>query len=277
MAKDVIKYQWDEEKKTVVLTMKKGTLHLDKIMESGQVFSWDKIDDMHYLIDCRDGRVEVSQAGDKVYFSCGMEEFEKVWYGYFDLDYEYGCDLEGVVEGVGADYLRDAIEFGSGIRILRQDFWEMVFTFVITQNNSMVKTKKTLKILKERFGKFPEPEDVLNEGEEILENAMLGYRLPYIISIAKAFAENKKIYSYNYMRKLDYSESMEKLMLIKGIGPKVANCICLYGLGIKNAFPRDTWIKKIEKEYFDGHFEDEKYPENAGIMQQYIFFYERLR
>ena len=106
-----------------------------------------------------------------------------------------------------------------------------------------------------------------------LDGLGLGYRQQYILAAAILFDTDVE----KELKSLDYGDAMKHLTRWLGIGLKVANCICLYGLGHKEAFPRDVWIKRIEAEHFGGHFPEEDFPGFAGVLQQYIFFYERSR
>ena len=148
-------------------------------------------------------------------------------------------------------------------------------SFIISQNNNIPRIKGCIEKLCERFGGFPSAGRIARSGPKGLDGMGLGYRQDYIIDAAIAYHGNGDGSTERILRGLTYEEAMRYLTTWRGIGPKVANCICLYGLGHKEAFPRDVWIKRIEAEHFGGHFPEGDYPGYAGVLQQYIFFYER--
>ena len=203
------------------------------------------------------------------------------------------------------DYLSRAAAFGSGIRILNQDLWEMVITFIISQQKTIPAIRALVEALSEKYGTrhkipptvsgyyyaFPSPEELNRASLDDLLALKLGYRAKYIKRICEDACSGKL--DLDRLRKLNYADSMEVLLSCYGIGVKVANCICLFGLHHIGAFPVDTWIKKIllreyaPKSHCTGHVPEtrlcealieenfSKYPGFAGVLQQYIFFYER--
>lgn len=254
---------------------------LDKIADSGQCFRWRKIEDGAYKIPAFGKELLIWQntkAG-QTCLNCSWEEYEEIWKDYFDLgtDYErYETELR--IQKDTSEYLYEAAKAARGIRILKQDLWETILSFVISQNNNIPRIKKCIEKLCEKFGGFPSARQIVMCGPEGLENLGLGYRQEYIHKIAIRYDNggfNAHLGTELMLRGLAYEEAMRELLTWPGIGPKVANCICLYGLGHKEAFPRDVWIKRIEAEHFGGHFPDENYPGYAGVYQQYIFYYER--
>ena len=203
------------------------------------------------------------------------------------------------------DYLSRAAAFGSGIRILNQDLWEMVITFIISQQKTIPAIRALVETLSEKYGTrhkipptvsgyyyaFPSPEELNRASLDDLLALKLGYRAKYIKQTCEDVCSGKL--DLDRLMKLNYADSMEVLLSCYGIGVKVANCICLFGLHHIGAFPVDTWIKKIllreyaPKSHCTGHVPEtrlcealiaenfSKYPGFAGVLQQYIFFYER--
>lgn len=253
---------------------------LDKIAESGQCFRWKKIGEHAYEIPAFGRVLKVRQDYDDncLYFDCTQEEYDTIWKDYFDFDIDYEqYELGALAQSSTNQYLRDAITASRGIRILKQDLWETIVSFIISQNNNIPRIKGCIERLCDRFGGFPEPQQILERGLEGLDGLGLGYRQEYIFEAAIFQALSISFDLQKCYKNKSYMEARKELMSYKGIGPKVADCICLFGLSYKNAFPRDVWVKRIEAEHFNGHFPEENYPGYAGVLQQYIFFYERNR
>ncbi|PNV61133.1 8-oxoguanine DNA glycosylase [Clostridium sp. chh4-2] len=257
-------------------------LDLNQIMSSGQCFRMRKSDDGIFSVPVSDKYVEIEQKGELFAFSCSREEFEAVWYPYLDLQTDYGKIKAGVDKK--DEYLMRAVEYGSGIRILRQDLWEMIITFLISQNNNVSRIRNSIEVLCGRLGKrcisdggaeyyaFPEPEAVLEAGMEGLSTMGLGYRDKYILKMAQTVSEGTL--DLAALRTAGYEEAHQTLTAQFGIGKKVADCICLFGLHHVDAFPVDTHIKKIlDRSYPDG-FPYERYRGVLGIIQQYLFYYD---
>ncbi len=203
-------------------------------------------------------------------------DFEQIWYNYFDLSRDYKKVIESFKEN---ERLYTAAKFGSGIRILNQEPFEALCSFIISQNNNIPRIKGIVERLCENFGKktengyaFPTAEKLSNLSVEDLAVIRSGFRAKYILDAAKKVASGKiDLYS---LKNAPYEDAARELMKIKGVGPKVADCTLLYGLSHIEAFPKDVWIKRALNEYFGGEIPEcaEKY---GGIAQQYIFYYIR--
>ena len=281
-------------------------LNLAQIAASGQCFRmlpvpekpgiWSLISGTHYL--------EISGTPDGFFFDC-PDEALPFWKQYFDLGTDYGS----FIASIRADdaYLAAAADAGSGIRILRQDLWEMMITFLISQQKTIPKIREAIEALAKKYGakrtaalsdgsirtyySFPSPEELASASLDDLLTLKLGYRAKYIKRTCEDICSGKL--DLDRLRGMNYADSMEVLLSCYGIGVKVANCICLFGLHHIGAFPVDTWIKKIllreyaPKSHCTGHVPEtrlcealiaenfSKYPGFAGVLQQYIFFYER--
>ena len=170
-----------------------------------------------------------------------------------------------------------------GIRILWQDPWETMASFIISQRNNIPRIKATIERICEKWGNpipykggvvytFPRPEVIAYADPAELETAGAYYRAEYLIEAAKNHQGRVDAWAAK-----DQQEAFKILTGFHGIGPKVANCICLFGLHFTGAFPKDTWISRIEEEHYNGAFPYWKYPGTAGIMQQYMFYYERMQ
>jgi len=214
--------------------------------------------------------------------SCDEDEYESIWKEYFDMDTDYS----GIMNMVDNEdqFLKEAVRYGSGIRILRQDPWEMLISFIISQRKSIPAIRTSVERLSALCGdeidtprgirySFPAAERIaaLSEGE--LDSCGLGYRSRYISEVAKraAFGE-LDVYS---MGQLTDTELKERLLGLTGVGVKVANCVMLFGYHRIDAFPEDVWIKRALSSYYPDGFPYDRYPGCGGVMQQYIFFYSR--
>ena len=241
------------------------------IAESGQCFR---------ILPCGEGtweaaafgkRLMISMDDRRIVFSCSQDEFDDIWRSYFDLDTDYGAFIRSI--DPEDKYLLSAAKAGSGIRILRQDTWEMMVTFVISQNNNIPRIRGIVNALCEKLGRdgaFPEPEILCTAD---LSGFRMGYRDVYVSGLARSVAEGEL--SPEMFEALTDQDARKLLLSLKGIGPKVADCILLFGLHRLDYMPMDTWMKKIIKEQYGGHFPTERYRGYNGVMQQYLFNYAR--
>ena len=215
-------------------------------------------------------------------FVCDKKQWE-FWQSYFDFERDYGLYNQKILESEDV-FLKDALRFSFGMRILRQDLWETFISYMVSQNNNIPKIKKTLKTLTERYSDgihFPDAK-ILSQIplEELKEGTALGYRAEYICEFSKRVATGDIILEDFYG--LEADAAYDKLLEIKGIGPKVANCIMLYGLHAMDSYPVDTWMKKIITEDY-GHMKQAEYmdyinlsyPGYQGYIQQLQFYYKR--
>ena len=289
-----------------MITKALKNFNIRQIADSGQCFrmvpcdpnrsqtAYRVISGRHFLI--------IEQHGDEVTFHCPNDEFA-FWEHYFDLETDYDAYIRTI--DPMDDYLSKAAAFGNGIRILNQDLWEMIITFIISQQKTIPAIRALVDALSEKYGTrykipptvsgyyyaFPSPEELNRASLDDLLALKLGYRAKYIKRTCEDVCSGKL--DLDRLRGMNYADSMEALLSCYGIGVKVANCICLFGLHHIGAFPVDTWIKKIllreyaPKSHCTGHVPEtrlcealiaenfSKYPGFAGVLQQYIFFYER--
>ena len=225
--------------------------------------------------------LEISQEGTEVSFSCTEEEFESRWKSYFDLETDYG----GFKQAIDPEdfYLQEAARIGGGIRILRQELWETIVTFIISQQNNIPRIRKCVDALCREFGEeresfrkeayrvFPAPEALAGTSEERLRELGLGYRAPYLVKTARMVCEGAV--DLEALPGLGCEKAREELLKLCGVGVKVADCICLFALHHIEAFPVDTHIKAMLKRYPEG-FPFERYQGFAGVLQQYAFYKE---
>lgn len=248
-------------------------MNLAQIADSGQCFRFQCLDKNKWGVKALERYVEIMQQENMFTFSCDEEEFHLVWSHYFDLETDYAA-IKASVEEEDL-YLKEAVRNGAGIRLLNQDLWEMVVSFLISQNNNIPRIKKSIELLCDRFdsnGNFPDAQRLDEAGLEGLKGLGLGYRDKYIAALAKAVCEGS--FDLEHLKKVDYASAHEILMKQFGIGKKVADCVCLFGLHHIDAFPVDTHIKKILIEHYPYGFCYEKYKGYLGIIQQYMFYYD---
>ncbi len=218
---------------------------------------------------------------ERVFVSASEKEFKSIWYDYFDLSRDYAAARKAVsLDG----YTRSAAEYGKGIRILRQDRWEALCSFIISQCNNIPRIKKIIESLCALYGDaiefegreyhaFPSAEKLAALEPEALAPIRCGYRAPYIIDAARAVSSGRL--NLEKLSTLKCAEAVRELKKINGIGDKVANCVVLFGLNIPDAFPLDVWMKKALKAHYPPGFDPACFGENAGLAQQYIFYYAR--
>ena len=268
------------EKRMVV--KKITNFSLEQIARSGQCFRMSRREDGFFDIISGSRWMGARQSGETCEFLCTEEEFSEFWEDYFDLKQDYGeyisrIDKEDV-------YLNAAVKLAGGVRILRQDIWEMIVSFLISQQNNIVRIRRCIENICEAYGNpmkngrgevyftFPEPEALAGLEEDALKACNLGYRSKYVVRAARSVAEGS--FDLEQLGTLPYEKAKEELLKLFGVGVKVADCICLFGLHHLEAFPVDTHISQALKKYYGDGFPMEKYRGIQGVIQQYIFYYE---
>lgn len=245
--------------------------------DCGQAFRWKKDDNGCWSAVVKHTKGEIFQKdGMTVFKNTDRETFERIWLPYFDLNRDY----EKILAGFDDRYLKEACTAYPGIRILRQDSWEALCSFIISQNNNIPRIKGIIdrfcRVFGERIGEddysFPKFEKIAALTENDLSPLRAGFRSKYILDAAKKLAQGE--ISLDSVEKMPIEQAREELMKIKGVGKKVAECTLLYGFGRVDAFPVDVWVKRIMEElYPDGLPECTKDVE--GIAQQYLFHWRR--
>ncbi len=255
---------------------------LEQIARSGQCFRMREQENGFFEILSGSRRLEARQQGEACEFMCTEEEFSEVWEDYFDLKQDYGEYLAGIDPEDA--YLGRAAGLAGGVRILRQPLWEMIVSFLISQQNNITRIRRCIENICEAYGKpmedgtgtryfsFPEPEALAGLEEDALKACNLGYRSKYVVRAAKCVAEGS--FDPEGIRELPYEKAKEALLKLFGVGTKVADCICLFGLHHLEAFPVDTHISQALERHYPGGFPMERYRGAQGVMQQYIFYYE---
>ena len=255
---------------------------IHKICNSGQCFRINPIGGNKYSLTAFGEYLEIGQEGDEVSFSCTEQEFHARWRTYFDLDTDYAA-IERAVDAADS-YLTSAVQCGSGMRILRQDLWEVIVSFIISQQNNIPRIRKCVDSLCRNFGErrvnwrggeyytFPSAEELAAHTLADFSVCSLGYRAKYIWKTAGMVSSGEV--SLAEIEKMDYEAAKEELMKLCGVGIKVAECICLFALHHVDAFPIDTHIKDMLANHYPEGFPFERYRGYAGILQQYGFYYE---
>lgn len=254
---------------------------LKQIAQSGQCFRLAQTGPNTFAVIAYGKRLVVRQEGQQVTFYCTEREYKSLWRRYFDLEANYRYFIDHIdPEDL---YLTAAARAGDGIRILRQDLWETMVSFIISQNNSIPKIQQSIHRLCIAAGEkhteadgtmwwaFPGPEALAKE--TALEPARLGYRAKYVARLAQNVLDGTV--DLEALGQMEQTEAENYLKGIYGIGAKVASCIQLFALHQLDSFPVDTWIKQIINQEYGGKFPAEMYNGFTGVIQQYIFHYAR--
>ena len=268
-----------------------------KTFDCGQCFRFDLVQDSRHEQEFSGvayGRmISVAQDGDTVYiYNSDESDFYNIWQSYLGLDVDYERICEDIMSRSDNKALREAVRVGQGIRILRQQYWETVCSFIISQNNNIPRIKKIIAALSEKYGEridargmenhgapdgvayaFPTAESVRDAGVDNIFALKTGFRAKYIVDAAQKCTDGTV--ELDKICTLPTAEAAEVLKLIKGVGDKVAACSLLFGFDKLDAFPVDVWIKKVIARYFGEDFTSASLGPYAGVAQQYLFYYER--
>ncbi len=236
--------------------------------------------------------IEVSSPDLDTVVICGAdeEEFSEIWEPYFGFDMDYGEIIEKTARRWGeGSRIAKAADAGRGIRILRQDPWETLCSFIISQNNNIPRIKGIIDRLCREFGApvrygerteyaFPTPRVLYEADSDGIGHARMGFRAKYVFDAAERVTFDREFLD-GVASAPDYMEADGMLRTIKGVGPKVSACTLLFGFSRYEAFPVDVWIKRTVGKYFNGDMPEKidfgELAPYAGILQQYIFNYER--
>ena len=255
---------------------------ISKIFDCGQCFRFEAVPNSAHEAEFSGvafGRfVSVAQDVDTVYiYNSSVEDFKNIWYRFLALDVDYDAVVEEITLTSSNPALRQAIDYGRGIRILRQEPWEAICSFIISQNNNIPRIKKIITALSQKCGKFvdvpaemlthvadenglysfPTPEALIELGVDGLFELKTGFRAKYIYDAALKVVQNQ-IDDVFLFSSDSTKECVEHLCSIKGVGPKVASCALLFGYSRYDAFPIDVWIKKVIEKYYISKFDSRK-------------------
>ncbi len=254
------------------------TLSLSQTLDCGQAFRWSETENGIWqgVAFGKLLKLQIDTDGTLVLFDTTKEDFLNIWCDYFDLKRNYLEIIEKISEN---ELLKTASKYGSGIRILNQEPWETLCSFIISQNNNIKRIKGIIDRLCENFGddmggyfSFPTAEKIASLTLDDLAILRSGFRAKYILDAAQKVSSGE--IDLKTLKDLPYATAQAELMKIKGVGPKVADCALLFSHKHIEAFPKDVWIKRAMEKLFGGNLPDIALP-FAGIVQQYIFFYAR--
>ncbi len=266
------------ETKTEYVLASASELSLKKTFECGQCFRWDADANgvYHGIVSGKaltvwedNGRILCDADGEDIPF----------WRTYFDLGVDYNEMSQFFTE---PPYLKMCADFGRGIRILRQDPWEALISFIISQCNNIPRIKKIISSLCAYFGEalpcglfaFPSASVLAGLSEKDMAPLRCGYRTEYILNASRAVISGEL--DLHALTRLPSEEAFAQVRRIRGIGDKVANCFMLYGLHQMDRFPIDVWMKRALERHFPNNFNPAVLGPYAGLAQQYIFYYTRM-
>ncbi len=274
-----------------------------KIFDCGQCFRFDEVKETRHTVEfagvAQGKYISVAEDGDDlIIYNSDEEEFRRIWHKFLALDRNYEEINENILSLSDNPALVSALKVSSGIRILRQDEWEALCSFIISQNNNIPRIKKIICSLASACGEpvdmtgmnshiatshrdnegnfhaFPTPASLHDIGIIGLAEKRVGFRAKYIYDATeKLLSGDISLDTIKCMQTT--SDAAAELCRICGVGPKVAACTLLFGFGRLDAFPVDVWIKKVIEKYFDDGFDARALGEYAGVAQQYLFYYER--
>lgn len=280
----------EKDNKLIIENLK--SFNITHIFDCGQCFRWNKEQDGSYTGVVKNKVINVLQENSNIIFdNMNYDDYESMIKYYFDMDTDY----DEIKHQINVDdVMQKAIEFGQGIRILNQDEWETMISFMISANNRIPMIKKVIENLSMTFGEyicnyrgrdyytFPTAEQLSKAPLEKIRECKAGFRSERIKEAAQRFLNEKDII-YDVKNKT-YDEGLEYLKTYKGIGDKVANCILLFSMKQFDTFPVDVWVRRIMQTLYVGEktndkdiriFAENKFGKFSGYAQQYLFYYAR--
>ncbi|MBO4898246.1 MAG: DNA-3-methyladenine glycosylase 2 family protein [Clostridia bacterium] len=258
------------------------------IFTCGQCFRWREQPDGSFTGVALGRVLNVSKKGNEVLLSgCTKDEFDSLWHRYFDLDRDYKTIKRTLSKN---PKLKSAVKYGGGIRILRQEFFETLLSFIISANNNIPRIQGIIENMSRLWGEktvfenkeyyaFPEPSALSGITAGDLAPLRAGYRAAYLEKTVKSYLRGDIV--YEELCEMPTDKARRALMSLCGVGPKVADCILLFSLGRFDVFPTDVWVKRVMAELFSCAEKDackkgcEMFGEYAGIAQQYLFYERR--
>lgn len=274
------------------------SFNLEHIFECGQCFRWNKIDENTYIGVIKEAVIKVTKDKNRYIFTGKSDSgnFEDIINYYFDLATNYSIYKEKLSKI--DKFMSESIKFGEGIRILRQDLWETIISFIISANNNIPRIKKIIERLSKEYGKevefegkkyykFPTPEELADVSAEELRKLGLGFRDERIVNTTHMILMNQV--NLDELKKMNNTEIMrEELLKLDGVGPKVADCILLFSLKRFDVFPIDVWVRRVMNDlYIHNEVEEkvskrqlqelaeDKFGRMSGLAQQYLFYWKR--
>ncbi len=267
------------EIKNGILIKDVGEFSLVDTLDCGQAFRWRVLPDGVFEGVAFGRYLRLAEAEDGIiFYDIEVEEFNNIWKNYFDLTRNY----EEIKRIISKDKnLKTATEYAGGIKVLCQEPWECLCSFIISQNNNIPRIKGIIERLCESFGErlengfytFPSAEKIAGLTLEDLAPLRSGFRAKYILDAARKVASGEV--NLEKISALDSENARAELMRIYGVGEKVADCVLLFSMGHINVIPKDVWIKRVLATLFDGELPDFAKP-YGGIAQQYLFHSARM-
>ncbi len=269
------------------------------IFECGQCFRWNLDENENYIGVIKDGVLKVEKKENKIIITgviIDNKDIKDICKEYFDLDNNYE-DIKMKLSKID-DNLKNSIAYGYGIRILKQDLWETIISFIISANNNIPRIKGIIERLSKNYGKeiiwnnksyytFPTKEDLSNVSVDELRKLGLGFRDKRVYDTTHILLENSKILE-NLEKEENTEKVREQLLELPGVGPKVADCIMLFALKRFEVFPIDVWVRRVMNDLYIKEEDEtkvnkrqienlakEKYKKLAGLAQQYLFYWRR--
>ncbi|ALB48323.1 DNA-3-methyladenine glycosylase family protein [Clostridium beijerinckii] len=280
---------------------------LKHIFECGQIFRFEEVAENDFIVIAFGRLIEVKEEGnDVIIYNSTKEDFQNIWLKYFDLDRDYSVIKDELSKDV---LLKQSIEFGYGVRVLNQDPFEMLLSFIISARNNIPSIKKTVNKISNKWGKeiiykdktyyaFPNIDEIKDAILEEIQETGASFRSKYIFDTIKNVYNSKSgkgnlktndaneyiKYDLDYIKNLDDDECHNALQEFKGVGSKVADCIMLFSMEKTSAFPVDVWVKRAMIHFYGAEdaslnkiriFGRNKFGKLAGFAQQYLFYYAR--
>lgn len=265
----------------IAFTADKNCFNVADTLECGQIFRYNKVDENTYEVFSQDKYAQLVTTQKCVEVRTANGEY---FWNFLDLETDYAQKVQRI--SALSPLMKEACDCGKGIHILRQDLTEMIFSFIISANNNIKRIQLIIDRLCRALGEktpygwaFPTVEKLASAPVEFYKSIGAGYRDRYL----KNTAIRLQNYDVEQLRALDTPQARKQLLALDGVGPKVADCILLFGMRRGDVFPVDTWLKKVYHLYFEqGHKDCEistffcnLFGDDAGLCQQYLFYFQR--
>lgn len=265
--------------------------NIKQVVECGQCFRWKKVTDSNYIGVAYGRVIEVVQEGDKIQIlNTTEEDFSNIWQEYFDFNRDYSEVKDKLIDD---ELLKKSMEFGYGVRVLNQEPFEILISFIISARNSIPVISKTINNISKKYGTklqykgedyytFPTIEQLSIATEDDIRETGASFRSKYIVDTVRRLKDGEL--SLEEIMALNDDECHTKLQEFKGVGAKVADCVMLFSMKKTSAFPVDVWVKRAMIYFYDAKdsslnkiriFARDRFGELSGFAQQYLFYYAR--
>lgn len=265
--------------------------NIKQVVECGQCFRWKKVTDSNYIGVAYGRVIEVVQEGDKIQIlNTTEEDFNNIWQEYFDFNRDYSEVKDKLIDD---ELLKKSMEFGYGVRVLNQEPFEILISFIISARNSIPVISKTINNISKKYGTklqykgedyytFPTIEQLSIATEDDIRETGASFRSKYIVDTVRRLKDGEL--SLEEIMALNDDECHTKLQEFKGVGAKVADCVMLFSMKKTSAFPVDVWVKRAMIYFYDAKdsslnkiriFARDRFGELSGFAQQYLFYYAR--